>query len=112
MSVGYLRPGLAGTVPAVDAARPLHYASRGLRIEDGPYGSVWKRAFDVVAVAGLLVLLAPLFALIALLIRLDSPGPIVIRQERAGRDLRPFGMLKFRSMVKDADRHRDALLHL
>lgn len=62
-----------------------------------------KRAFDIfVALSALLVLL-PLFVVVALAIRLGSPGPAFYRQKRCGRDGRCFGMLKFRSMVRDAD---------
>ena len=61
-----------------------------------------KRLFDVLAaVAGLLVL-SPLFALVALAIKLTSSGPVFFRQERVGRDFRPFRIYKFRTMVVDA----------
>ena len=61
-----------------------------------------KRLFDVVAaVVGLLVL-SPLFALVALAIKLTSRGPVFFRQERVGRDFRPFRIYKFRTMVVDA----------
>jgi lipopolysaccharide/colanic/teichoic acid biosynthesis glycosyltransferase len=62
-----------------------------------------KRGFDL-AVAGVLTALtAPLMALIALAIRLDSPGPAIYRQERVGENGRPFTILKFRSMRASAD---------
>ena len=58
--------------------------------------------FDrLVALAGLL-LLAPLFFLVAFLIKLDSPGPVFFRQERIGRKFRPFLIYKFRTMFEDA----------
>ena len=57
-----------------------------------------KRAFDVVATVGLLVLLAPLFALVALLIKLDSPGAVIFRQSRKGFNGREFTIFKFRTM--------------
>lgn len=61
-----------------------------------------KRLFDItVAAAGLLVL-SPLLAMVALLVRLTSRGPVFFRQERIGRGFRPFRIYKFRSMVKDA----------
>lgn len=60
------------------------------------------------AVLGLL-LLAPLLALIALVVRLDSPGPALYRQTRAGHRGAPFTMWKFRSMVVDAERLRPQL---
>lgn len=61
-----------------------------------------KRAIDVVGALVLLVLFAPLLLLIVLLIRLDSRGPAVYRQQRVGRDGRNFTILKFRSMRTDA----------
>lgn len=64
---------------------------------------VAKRLFDIV-VSGLLILAAlPLMVLIAILIRIDSRGPILFRQDRVGIEGRPFGMLKFRSMIVDAE---------
>ncbi|WP_395140961.1 sugar transferase [Schlegelella aquatica] len=61
-----------------------------------------KRAFDLVVASLALLLLAPLFALIALAIKLDSPGPVFFRQERVGRHGVPFRIHKFRTMVVDA----------
>jgi exopolysaccharide biosynthesis polyprenyl glycosylphosphotransferase len=69
-----------------------------------------KRAIDVVASAGLLVLLSPLVGLIALAIRLDSPGPVFVKQTRVGRYGRPFAFYKFRSMCQDADKRLKELL--
>lgn len=57
-----------------------------------------KRCLDFLIASVLLVLTLPLFAFIALRIRLDSPGPILFRQTRLGRGERPFTMLKFRTM--------------
>jgi len=62
-----------------------------------------KRLTDVAISLPLLVLLAPLGLLIAVLIRLDSPGPIILKQDRIGENGRPFLMYKFRTMVKGAD---------
>jgi lipopolysaccharide/colanic/teichoic acid biosynthesis glycosyltransferase len=61
-----------------------------------------KRAFDVVAAALGLVLLAPLFVAIALWIKLDSPGPVFYRQQRVGRGGVLFNIFKFRTMVTRA----------
>ncbi|HYF79059.1 MAG TPA: sugar transferase [Symbiobacteriaceae bacterium] len=57
-----------------------------------------KRLFDVVSSALGLVLLSPFLLVIAILVRLESPGPVIFRQTRVGRDNRPFTIYKFRSM--------------
>ncbi|NUQ37025.1 MAG: undecaprenyl-phosphate glucose phosphotransferase [Caldilineales bacterium] len=64
-----------------------------------------KRGFDLFFGALGLILLSPLMLLIALLIKLESPGPVFYIQERMGLDARPFPMLKFRSMRTDAEAH-------
>lgn len=61
-----------------------------------------KRAFDVLAAVVGLAVLAPLFVAVAAIIRLTSSGPIFFRQERMGRNFRPFFILKFRTMVPNA----------
>jgi lipopolysaccharide/colanic/teichoic acid biosynthesis glycosyltransferase len=61
-----------------------------------------KRLFDLLGAAVSLLLLAPLLALLALLIKLDSAGPVFFRQERVGQGGRPFRIHKFRTMVADA----------
>ena len=62
-----------------------------------------KRAVDVVGASIGLILISPLMMLTAVLIKLDSPGPVFYVQERMGLDARPFAMLKFRSMRQDAE---------
>jgi lipopolysaccharide/colanic/teichoic acid biosynthesis glycosyltransferase len=62
---------------------------------------VIKRAIDVVLASLALIVLAPLSGAIALAIVLDSPGPVLFRQERIGKHGRPFVMLKFRTMIAD-----------
>jgi lipopolysaccharide/colanic/teichoic acid biosynthesis glycosyltransferase len=68
-----------------------------------------KRAFDLLAAALGLALLSPLLAAIALAIRLDSPGPVLFRQQRVGRHGVPFRIHKFRTMVADAPARGPAL---
>jgi sugar transferase (PEP-CTERM system associated) len=63
-----------------------------------------KRLFDVIIAAIGLVLAAPLMLLVAIAVRLESPGPIFYRQERAGEFGKPFIILKFRSMRSDAEK--------
>jgi len=67
------------------------------------YQRMTKRAFDLVVSSVLLVVTAPLLAGIALAVRLTSPGPIFYRARRAGENGRFFGMIKFRTMVQNAD---------
>ena len=62
-----------------------------------------KRAFDVILSALFLALLAPLMLLVAALVKIGSPGPVLYRQERVGLDGKPFRMLKFRTMQDGAE---------
>ncbi len=62
-----------------------------------------KRAFDLILSALFLALLAPLLLLVALLVKLGSPGPVLYRQERVGLDGKPFRMLKLRTMRDQAE---------
>ena len=70
---------------------------------------VVKGAMDRSTAALLLLLLAPVLIAIAVAVRIGSPGPVLYRQERVGISGRPFTMLKFRSMVADADQRLAAL---
>jgi Undecaprenyl-phosphate glucose phosphotransferase len=70
---------------------------------------VVKRAMDVALSLAALVLLSPLLALIALLVKLTSPGPVFYRQERCGLNGKTFPMLKFRSMRVDAEQQSGAV---
>jgi exopolysaccharide biosynthesis polyprenyl glycosylphosphotransferase len=71
-----------------------------------------KRLLDIAVGSAALVLLAPLLLVCAIAVRLDSPGPILFRQRRVGRDNRPFALLKFRSMCADADKRKDNVADL
>ncbi|WGR70586.1 MULTISPECIES: sugar transferase [unclassified Bradyrhizobium] len=70
-----------------------------------------KRALDVVISVLAIVVLAPLFPVVWIAIRLDSPGPAVFRQRRIGRDEKPFNCFKFRTLCHKADEnvHREAI---
>ncbi|MHB1537109.1 MAG: sugar transferase [Solirubrobacteraceae bacterium] len=68
-----------------------------------------KRCFDVSGACLVLLATAPLTALIAFAIRLDGPGPLFFRQRRVGRDGKQFWMVKFRTMVPDADERKEGL---
>jgi exopolysaccharide biosynthesis polyprenyl glycosylphosphotransferase len=76
-----------------------------------PSSRLLKRLFDIAVTGLLLLLLAPVLALIALAVKLSSPGPVLFRQVRVGRMGREFEMLKFRTMVRDADELKAELDH-
>jgi len=68
-----------------------------------------KRAFDIAVASGLLILFSPVFAALALAVKAGDRGPVFFRQERVGRGDSRFGMLKFRTMVVDAEARLAAL---
>jgi lipopolysaccharide/colanic/teichoic acid biosynthesis glycosyltransferase len=82
-------------------AQPISERYVELAPDAGTSGA--KRAIDLIVALVGLALLLPLFALVALAIKLDSAGPVFYAQMRAGKDGRPFRMLKFRSMRQNAD---------
>ena len=71
---------------------------------------VVKRAMDITGATLGVVLLSPVFALVAALVKLDSPGPVFFTQERVGGGGRRFRIIKFRTMVDGAEKRRDELL--
>jgi exopolysaccharide biosynthesis polyprenyl glycosylphosphotransferase len=68
------------------------------------WNRILKRGLDIVVALTILIALAPLFVLLAMLVKLTSPGPAFLVQERVGRDGRPFWCLKFRTMRQDAEK--------
>jgi exopolysaccharide biosynthesis polyprenyl glycosylphosphotransferase len=86
----------AETVSAVATATATRVRARRM-------ARLIKRVIDVVGAAAGLVLLSPLMLLIALMILLESPGPVLFRQRRVGQRGRIFWFLKFRTMVQDAE---------
>ncbi|HVP14117.1 MAG TPA: sugar transferase [Terriglobales bacterium] len=95
------RPGLSRLLPAYQAPE-----ERGFYLRSG------KRALDVVGALAGLILTSPLLLLAAILIKLESRGPVVYKSIRIGRGARPFTFYKLRSMVDGADQRRHALSHL
>jgi exopolysaccharide biosynthesis polyprenyl glycosylphosphotransferase len=75
-------------------------------------GGAAKRLFDFFGALGGLLVTGPFLLLIALLIKIEDGGPVLFRQERVGREGQRFGMLKFRSMVPDAERRLAEVEHL
>jgi lipopolysaccharide/colanic/teichoic acid biosynthesis glycosyltransferase len=100
-------------VDSVDIERlaipPLAFARQESRA-----AAIALRALDITVAALLLLILAPLFAAIALAIRLDSPGRIIYRQKRLGHELKPFTINKFRTMHQGVgyETHRTYVLGL
>jgi exopolysaccharide biosynthesis polyprenyl glycosylphosphotransferase len=89
----------------------LHYLGGRPYVGFSPVANVdWlKRATDLAFTSVGLLAIWPILLVIALMVRLDSPGPILYRQQRVGKDGRLFHMLKFRSMYRDADQRRAEL---
>jgi len=73
-------------------------------------GAVAKRTFDICFSLGVLIFLAPVYLTIACIIKFSSPGPIFYVQRRVGKSYRPFGCIKFRTMVLNADDVLDDML--
>ncbi len=71
-----------------------------------------KRALDVIGAGVGLLLISPLLLATAVAIKLDSRGPVFFKQRRIGRDGKPFEMIKFRSMVQNADAMKKDLAHM
>lgn len=76
------------------------------------HGIVLKRIFDIAAAIFGLAVLSPLLVLVAIAIKLTSPGPVIFKQTRYGLNKRTFAMYKFRSMVVDAELQQAQLEHL
>jgi exopolysaccharide biosynthesis polyprenyl glycosylphosphotransferase len=93
-------------VPSAVADGYLHYVNHAPR----PYQRSIKRLFDIFGSAAALLLLSPLLCVIAVLIKLTSPGSVFFKQQRVGLHGRPFHMFKFRTMVANADALKGQLL--
>lgn len=93
-------------MPTMNESISIHHgAMRSRRLDD--YGDIWpdlsaKRIFDLVSASLAVIFLLPLFAIVAIAIKWESPGPVFFSQLRYGRDNRPFRIWKFRSMRTEA----------
>ena len=72
--------------------------------------STIKRAFDIILALAGIALSSPIMAICALMIRLDSPGPVIYKQERLTLHRKPFNIFKFRTMRNDAEKETGAVL--
>jgi len=68
-----------------------------------PFQRLVKRTFDLIVALILLIITMPVMLIIAIIIKLDSPGPVIFTQQRMGENQQPFAMYKFRTMVHDAE---------
>lgn len=76
------------------------------------FSRVLKRSMDVILASVGITLLAPVFGVVACLIRLDSPGPVFFRQTRMGGGGKPFRIFKFRTMIVEAEERKAEVSHL
>ena len=92
-----------GSDTSVDRQQTVH-VSHPVTTEDRPLGhwGLAKRGFDVVLSATGLLLVSPVLIVVAVIVKCTSSGPVFFRQERMGRNFRPFRINKFRTMVQDA----------
>jgi exopolysaccharide biosynthesis polyprenyl glycosylphosphotransferase len=105
-----IAPDLFGCEPARETERIGDIPLISLHEERVPDAGLFvKRALDVAFAAGALVLMSPVLALLAILIELDSPGPILYAAPRVGRKGRPFRCYKFRTMLWNADVLKEGL---
>jgi sugar transferase (PEP-CTERM system associated) len=94
---------LTGRIPVEHIEDQWLLSSEGFHLISGKCVQKIKRVIDFIASSILLTLAAPVMALTALAIRFDSPGPIFYRQERVGKGGKIFSVIKFRSMVENAE---------
>ncbi len=115
---GHARPRTAARGAWASGARSSAAAARGNALPfetpqpQGLYLRHGKRLIDILGALAALVCFLPVIAVLAVLIKLESRGPVFYRSTRIGRGGRAFTFLKLRSMVKDADRRKQQLEHL
>jgi lipopolysaccharide/colanic/teichoic acid biosynthesis glycosyltransferase len=73
---------------------------------------LWKRCFDILFSLAAIVILSPILIVVAVLIRIESPGPVIYKSKRVGSNYEIFDFYKFRSMYKDADKRLKEFLNL
>lgn len=86
---------------------PLIEVNKGVQKS---YLTFWKTGFDLLLALVLTVLLAPLFLIVAIVIKLTSKGPVFYLQERVGKAFKPFKIIKFRTMIADAEKESGPVL--
>lgn len=107
----------AGSIDLMAMTRVTHFGNmvvmRIFKSPLTPFKRAIKRAFDVAAAMAGLILLSPLFIIVSVAIKLDSPGPVLFGQTRHGYNNEPFRVLKFRSMtvMEDGDNFKPVARH-
>jgi len=97
------------TTPVEAGAAPQDIEVRKWKINDPPAYAAAKRVFDLVVGSLILILLIPMLPFIAIMIKLDTRGPVFYKQDRVGEGGNIFKFYKFRSMIQEADKRRDSL---
>jgi len=105
----FFKTRLAETTVDEFAGHPMIVFATGPR---ATWHAVAKGILDIVGAAVLLVLVSPILLIAAITVKLTSPGPVLFRQRRAGLNGHPFSMLKFRSMVSNAEQLKQELAAL
>ena len=93
----------------------MHEPGEGVQCTEEPFIHPmprWKRWMDAVCSAAALIVLSPLFAMVALAVRWTSPGPVIFGQKRSGLGCVPFTLYKFRTMVVDAEEKKHELMDM
>ncbi|MFK8006152.1 MAG: sugar transferase [Saprospiraceae bacterium] len=105
--------GLRKRVTFLKTYKPIMVAEKeGDKESKGFKMPIWKRVFDIVFSLGVLIVLSPLLILVAVLIKLESKGPLIYKSKRAGTGFQIFDFLKYRSMADGADKKIQELSHL
>lgn len=98
--------------PALSGAMPGSVSTGTTHINNSAVYAVTKRAFDLVVGTLMLILLIPILPLIAVMIKLDTRGPVFFKQDRVGEGGKLFNFYKFRSMIHEADGSKASLIEL
>ena len=121
-SYGRAEPFVGDAIQTIDAAEDLFLATKvNVQNEGVPAAldqmnessdTLGKRTIDLILAMLALTVFSPLIGIVAVLIKLESRGPVIWKQTRIGKQARPFTVLKFRSMREDAEQIQEDLTHL
>jgi len=107
---------MSSTTPIMEASEVIARLDAGGQDVVSPAGGVIyitaRRFWDIALSLVLICLMSPIMIIVAILIKITSPGPVIFIQERAGLNGKPFKMFKFRTMYRDAEDDREYLSNL